>query len=759
MSEKRKLSTVLFADIAGYTSLMQTDEQQAMLYLNQFKETIEKIVPINHGEIIQYYGDAVLLTFDSAVDGVECSMSLQVAFIEKKIPIRVGMHLGDVVFKNDNVFGDGVNIASRIESMGIPGGILVSKAIRDQLANKSEFQLMSLGNFEFKNVKEPLEVFALANEGLVVPTRADLRGKGKQAKRKRPMWQSLTAVILLMVATVVFYVFYTKNSDSKISASQPNAQEKTIALLPFRDLSSNQDQVYFADGIVEAIRSKLAQVAELQVTSMTSVMSYRGTSKPIGEISKELGVNHLMEGTVSREGNKVRVIVKLIDAVKDRHIWSETYDEEVNDIFAIQSSIANQVTTQLKANLTPQEEQRLSISLTTDISAYDLYLSALRDHKMIDADTSYLNVAYQKLQRAIETDSTYDDFYLALARNWFIKRNFGYGDKVLDSADFYLDRAISLNPYSDGAFVLKSAIAWHKADFSKSKIMAEKALSLAPNNADAIRSLALYYQQKEQDFEKAVPLVFKALAIDPKNQSDPGQYLSFFGRLYTVFLNADMTVEAKAVLQKGKQLYPNNGTVIGALALSEQIDGNFEAAVQYAKMHYELNPDRFYVIDNYAYALLLNGNYKESEKYYRKMMDIIASGYNETYSSHTFRHRLGYVLWQQGKKEEAKKMFAEHIEKEKAFLAEGTRLQAQEYDLAGAYAFIGEKELAYEWLEKMPYWQITFQYLKNDPLFDSLREEDRFKQIFSELQKKANRIRKGVEKMKIDEKLMFPVIE
>ncbi len=189
MIEQRKLTTVLFADIVGYTSLMQSDEKRAMLFLKHFKEIVERITPSKNGEIIQYYGDAVLLTFDSAIEGVECAIELQLALLKKEIPIRFGMHLGDVIFKNDNVFGDGVNIASRIESMGIPGCVLVSKTVRDQLVNKPEFLMQSLGPFEFKNVEEPMEVFAIKNNGMAVPKREQIKGKLKDSEKKpRRKW-------------------------------------------------------------------------------------------------------------------------------------------------------------------------------------------------------------------------------------------------------------------------------------------------------------------------------------------------------------------------------------------------------------------------------------------------------------------------------------------------------------------------------------------------------------------------------------------
>ena len=179
MKETRKLNTILFADITGYTSIMHSDEAKAMEYLQSFKKLLEDKVPKYNGQIVQYFGDACLLSFDSTTSGVQCALSLQQDFQEIDLPIRIGMHLGEVVFTENNVFGDGVNIASRIESMGIPGSILLSNAIRNQIKNKDEFKLTSLGSFEFKNVSEPMVFFALQNDGLSVPVKSKIQGKFK----------------------------------------------------------------------------------------------------------------------------------------------------------------------------------------------------------------------------------------------------------------------------------------------------------------------------------------------------------------------------------------------------------------------------------------------------------------------------------------------------------------------------------------------------------------------------------------------------
>lgn len=252
MQETRKLSTILFGDIAGYTSLMASDEKYALGLLNQFKKILEQFVPAHGGQIIQYFGDACLLSFDSTTQGVQCAMDLQRKFREREMPIRIGMHLGEVVFKNNNAFGDGVNLASRIESMSVPGSILVSKAIRNQIHNKAEFTLSSLGAFDFKNVSEPLNVYALANEGLEVPTRADLKGKGKQAKQKRPLWQSLTAVILLTVGFIFAGSYFFSGKSVIVPAESEFGINSTIAVFPF-DVKGSTDIEYLGEGLVDLI--------------------------------------------------------------------------------------------------------------------------------------------------------------------------------------------------------------------------------------------------------------------------------------------------------------------------------------------------------------------------------------------------------------------------------------------------------------------------------------------------------------------------
>ncbi len=205
MSEDHKLAIILFADIAGYTAMMEEDEAAALIVLGRFKEVMERETSGHNGQLVQYFGDAVLLAFDSSSKAVDCAAAIQLAFQkEPHVPVRIGMHMGDVLFKNGNVFGNGVNVASRIESLSVPGAVLMSKEVRDQIRNRGDYQLSSLGSFAFKNVEEPMEVYALASEGLVVPKRSEIQGKLKQAASRSVSMKLLLPVIAVLILGAIF---------------------------------------------------------------------------------------------------------------------------------------------------------------------------------------------------------------------------------------------------------------------------------------------------------------------------------------------------------------------------------------------------------------------------------------------------------------------------------------------------------------------------------------------------------------------------
>jgi len=321
MAEERRLSTILFADIAGYTALMQEDEERALQLLNHFKETLEDQVLKFQGEIIQYFGDGALLSFDSATLGVQCGENLQQIFREQGSPVRMGMHLGEVVFRNKNLFGDGVNIASRIESIGVPGALLVSKTIRDQVRNKMEFQLTSLGTFHFKNVTDPIEVFALANEGMVVPDRKKLRGKLKERKTvyKRPFAIGAAALIGLLFLLWYFLpgtLMEQKDPSEKVIPS--DIRKKRVAVMVFDNQTFNPEYNAFGKMISDWITHGLMETGEVNVINAANIepqiegLNTGTEANP--KFASATGIDMMLKGRYYRIDSRLAIQANLIDA-------------------------------------------------------------------------------------------------------------------------------------------------------------------------------------------------------------------------------------------------------------------------------------------------------------------------------------------------------------------------------------------------------------------------------------------------------------
>ena len=542
MSERRQLAVIMFADIAGYTAMMQKDEDIALIKLVFFKENLFTHIKEFKGEIIQFYGDGCLSVFSSSVNAVRCAKILQENFREKPfVPVRIGIHLGDVLFKEGNIFGDCVNVASRIESMGIPGAILMSDAIKKQVNNKAEFHLTSLGNFEFKNVEEAMEVFALTNQGFAVPSPDIVNGKFKENKNK-----------------------------------------KSVAVMPFVNMSNDTEQEYFSDGMAEEILNSLSHLKELKVAGRVSSFQFKGKNATLHEVGEKLGVKTVLEGSVRKQGNRLRITAQLINVDDGYQLWSERYDREMTDIFSIQDEIALSITEALKMTLLKKDRDMITKSHTQNPTAYELYLKG-RFH-LNRRGTSILT-GMQYFQKAVEIDPE------------FALPHVGFADANLLMATY--------------------GLAPPKLVLPKAKFAAERALELDPSLCEPYCSLGYYYTTFEWNWVEAKKNYLKSLEINPRYV----QAHSWYGWNYLSWVEGNFN-EAEKHGQALIKLEPLSATFYGSYSLILHTAGKLKEALAICQMGIELDANTFLCRLNEGYIYLAMKEYEAAISSFESAVNI-----------------------------------------------------------------------------------------------------------------------------------------
>src|SRR6476660_843477 len=430
--EQRKLAAIMFTDMVGYSALSQRDEKLAQELLEEHRQLLREIFPRFNGTEIKTIGDAFLVEFGSALEGAQCAIEIQRTLAKRnadapanrQIQVRIGVHIGDVVHRGGDVYGDGVNIASRIEPLAGAGGICVSMDVERHTRNALEARFEKLAPTELKNISVPMDLFRIV---LPWERRAQVVRPSPTAPTKPTASKSLTraiAVIVLLLIGIGWWWTPRKplpvRGQPVIGASDQPAKipEKSIAVLPFENLSDEKQNEYFADGVQDEILTYLAKIADLKVISRTSVLQYKSElARNLREIAQQLGVANVVEGSVQRSGNRVRVNAQLIDARNDAHLWAQTYDRDLADVFAIQSEIAKAIADQLQAKLSPNEKAAIEKPPTTDLAAFDLYTRAKTLLLSLGLNLNREQVVQQALEllnQAVARDPTFSEAYYQL---------------------------------------------------------------------------------------------------------------------------------------------------------------------------------------------------------------------------------------------------------------------------------------------------------------------------------------------------------
>lgn len=739
MPRTRQLVAIMFTDIQGYTAMMQQDEAIAIKIRDSHRKIFNSNTEKFNGKILQYFGDGTLSTFKSAIDAVKCAMEMQMAFQkEPVIPVRIGIHIGDIVITDDDIIGDGVNVASRIESLSVPGSVFISGKVYDEIKNHSSIETKSLRTFELKNVDKPMEVFAISNKGLIVPKYEKISGKTKdtlveksiveqrssiEVQRNKKSWILYSVIFLLAIIAGYFILKNITRTDAvKVDL------EKSIAVLPFTNMTNDPDQEYFSDGITEDILTHLSKVADLRVVSRTSTLQYKNTTKTIPQIGKELGVSTVLEGSVRKAGNQVRITAQLIDAKTDEHIWAETYDRKIDKIFDIQTEVAREILKVLKAKLTSTEEKRLDKSITSEITAYDYYLRGTES--LINGETYQdLQNAAMLFKQAIEIDTEFASAYVGLAKALMSTRVYGTEEPIWrDSALILSQIALSLDSDLDEAHYLQSMYYLLIGETGNAVNSLEKVLEINPNHEKALIELGSILMV-ENELERGINLIVDGMMLK-LNRKDP----EFYCKLGESYYQIGEMEKAKRYLNQAIKLKPDYNQAFYWLLEVNLSEKDYKKVLYYAQKMVDIEKHIF-SLDRLGWAYMLVHDYNNAIDTWSEISEFL-SGYEDQYYVIAYKHRLAYVLWQTGQREKASVLFEEFIQKNLEDIENKIEkdILGQPYDLAACYAFIGDEKEAMKWVQIAAKGFFPTGMVARDPMFDNIRENENFQKII--LQKK-----------------------
>jgi adenylate cyclase len=564
---KRKLTAILSADVKGYSRLMSEDEVGTIRTLNSYKEVMANLVQHHHGRVVDAWGDNMLAEFVSVVDAVQCGVEIQKELKvrnaqlpeNRRMEFRIGINLGDVVEEEGKIFGDGVNIAARMESLAEAGGVCISGTAFDQVKNKLALGYEFLGEQTVKNIAEPVRVYRVLMEPGVTVSRV-----AAEKKAKRRQWQRATIgliIVLIVIAAVAVWRLYLRPTPpprevaSKEKMAFPLPDKPSIAVLPFVNMSDDPKQEYFSDGMTEDLITDLSKLSGLLVIARNSTFTYKGKPIKVKQVAEELGVRYVLEGSVRRAGDEVRINAKLIDAMTGHHLWAERYDGKIDRIFALQDRITQRIVSALAVKLTGSEKELVVQRGTDNVAAHDEFLRGWGHYLRLTPEDLVKAVA--SFKKAIELDRNYGRAHAALAlvcwtgtANLALLQGLGmsWQEARLRSRE-YLQKAMK-QPTSI-AYNVSSQMYLYRRQHKEAISELERALSLDPNDPSCHQSMGFTLSMAGRPKE-AIEYVNRGMRLDPHN---PSRYLALLGMAH--FCKGELA-EAAALSEKALRLNPEN---------------------------------------------------------------------------------------------------------------------------------------------------------------------------------------------------------
>jgi len=668
---KRQLAAIMFTDIVGYTALMGRDEKKALELLQKNREIHMSSIEKHGGKLLKEMGDGTLAQFNSALDSVVCALEIQkVSQRMLDVQIRIGIHLGDVTTNNEDVFGDGVNIASRLQSIADPGGIYISESIHEAVRARSEIDSEFLGEIQLKNVNHLVKTYFLRGDDLPVPSLSKKKEllKLRQKSLFRSTFFYFVIVFILVILSITGWWIFNRN-----------AQIQSLAVLPVVNLSGDSSKEILLAGIHQGIRDEIANISALRVPSRTSTFKYQDGAKSIPEIARELNVDVIVETDLYETGDSVRMQVRLIKAFPEEHqLWSDTFQKATRNVLSIYDDIALAIARETNINLTSEEITRFTNARQVNPEAYEAYLTGMGHLYKLTRQS--IDKALQYFDLSLKKDPDYAPAYMAIAFVWGVRMQQGFVPYI--QAEPNLKRASSKAIELDSTLteihymlaVFNTYFFWNWEDAEKEFI---RTLDMDPNHAEARAYYAHYLNIMQRSIE-ATPQIDKALELQPYN--------ALLQSIYGMHLNHTRQYDkAIALLRNTLEEDPDNVTALSTLWTIYHNKGMYEKALEVAKILYTVKGE------NMAAEVLTNG-YEEGG--YKLAMERVAE----------------------------------------AFILKKDTTYVTPWQIATLYTRAEIKEEALDWLEKAyEEHDANMPYISTDPIFDNLRNDPRFQDLLRKM--------------------------
>ena len=580
---QRRLTAILSMDVKGYSKLMGDDDESTVNTITAYRKIISEFIQKHQGRVVDTPGDNILAQFGSALNAVNGAIDIQRTLdIEnstlpdnRRMVFRIGINVGDVLHKGHCIYGDGVNVAARIESLAEPGGICISRGVYDQVKRKVSQGFEYLGEHAVKNISEPVRIYRILlapeDEGRII-------GEPKAASTKLKNSAAVAITMLLIASAVLIWLFYPRDSEIKPTSVektvQPWPDKPSIAVLPFDNMSTDEGQQFFSDGFTEHIITSLSNIPYIVVIARQSSFAFRDKQMTVQQIAKALGVKYILEGSIQRSNDRLRITAQLIDATSGHHIWAENYDRNMKDIFALQDEIAMKIMAELQVNIAYESHGRYATMKTTNLKAYE---KVIKGGEVLLHRTEGDTLQARKLaEEAIALDPEYGIAYTLLGWThlddiWFYRTR--DRDKSLLTAEQLAHRAIDLSGQDPTSHRLLGCVFMLRKQYEKAIVEMQKSVELSPNSASSIFFYGLVLRFAGR-YDEAIPLLEKAIRLNPIT---PVNYL-------------------------------NN------LAWSYALSGQYEKAIPLWNKAIERNPDYLFAYSGLTCTYQLLGNEKKARE-------------------------------------------------------------------------------------------------------------------------------------------------